>query len=73
MTIATDFWYAYVVNHIMDRCVALSKERCQGCLQKWKSSFLHEHEQLPLFAKVEYYLEEVRIALLKEDLVWLYH
>ena len=72
MTIATDIWYAYVVNHIMDKSIALSKEHCQGCQLKWKSGFLHAHEQSPLLYKLETHLETVRAALLAGELESLY-
>ena len=64
MSIATDVWFAYVVNHIMDKCIAISKEYCEGCQLKWKSAFLHQHEQLPLLKKIELHLDEVRGNLL---------
>jgi len=72
MSIATDVWYAYVVNHIMNKSIALSKEHCQGCQLKWKSGFLHEHEQTPLLYKLEYYLDTIRTTLLTGELESLY-
>ena len=56
----------------MDRCIALCKDHCQGCLLKWKSGFLHDHEQLPLLDKLELYLEPVRGKLLGGELESLY-
>jgi len=73
MSIATDIWYAYVVNHIMDKSIALSKEHCQGCQLKWKSGFLHEHEQSPLLYKLECYLDIIRTTLLTGELENLYY
>ena len=72
MSIATDVWFAYVVNHIMDKCIIISKEHCQGCQLKWKSAFLHQHEQLPLLKKLELYLDQVRGNLLGIGLESLY-
>ena len=72
MSIATDVWFAYVVNHIMDRCRVICKEHCKGCQLKWKSAFLHQHEQLSLLEKVDLYLEQVRGNLLGVELESLY-
>ena len=72
MSIATDVWFAYVVNHIMDKCIVISKEHCEGCQLKWKSAFLHQHEQLPLLKKVELYLDQVRGNFLGIELESLY-
>jgi len=73
MSIATDIWYAYVVNHIMDKSLSLSKEHCQGCQLKRKSGFSHEHEQSPLLYKLECYLDTIRAALLTGELENLYN
>ena len=73
MSIATDVWFAYVVNHIMDKCIVISKEHCEGCRLKWKSAFLHQHEQLPLLKKVELYLDQVRGNFLGIELESLYN
>ena len=73
MSIATDVWYAYVVNHIINKSIALSKEHCQGCQLKWKSGFLHEHEQSPLLYKLECYLDTIRTTLLSGELENLYN
>ena len=72
MSIATDGWFAYVVNHIMDKCIVMCKEHCKGCQLKWKSAFLHQHEQLPLLDKIELYLDQVRGSLLGIELESLY-
>ena len=72
MSIATDVWFAYVVNHIMDRCRVICKEHCKGCQLKWKSAFLHQHEQLSLLEKVDLYLEQVRRNLLGVECECLY-
>ena len=72
MSIATDVWFAYVVNHLMDRCMTVCKDNCQGCQLKWKSAFLHQHEQLPLLKKIELHLDEVRGNLLGIGLESLY-
>ena len=56
----------------MDRCIALCKDHCRGCLLRWKSGFLHEHEQLSLLDKLELYLELVREKLVGGELESLY-
>jgi len=73
MTIATDVWHAYVVNHIMEKSIALGKEHCQGCQLKWKSGFLHVHEQSPLLYKLETHLDTIRTTLLAGGLESLYN
>ena len=73
MSIATDVWHAYVVNHIINKSIALSREHCQGCQLKWKSGFLHEHEQSPLLYKLECYLDTIRTTLLSGELENLYN
>ena len=72
MKIATDVWFAYVVNHIINKCIDMSKEHCQGCKLKWKSAILHEHEQLSLLQKLELYLDPVRGKFLGKGLESLY-
>jgi len=72
MSIATDAWFAYVANYIMDRCIALCKDHCNGCRLKWGSAFLHQHEQLALLEKIELYLDQVRGKLLGIELESLY-
>ena len=56
----SEYWWGYLTHIVIEKCVALSKEKCPGCAQGFKTSLLHVHQQASLLNKIETYLNESR-------------
>ena len=56
----SEFWWGYLTHVAIEKCVAISKERCPGCVKGLKSSLLHVHQQASLLDKIESHLNEAR-------------
>lgn len=59
----SEFWWGYLTHVTIEKCVAISKERCPGCSKGFKTSLLHAHQQASLLNKLESYLNEARGSL----------
>ena len=73
MTFSKYEWFAYIIDLIVDNCKRECKKQCKGCQLQWKSSFLHQHDQLSILGKVEKHLDSARGHLLCMNLEYLFH
>ena len=72
MTFSKYEWLAYIMDLIVDNCKRECKKQCKGCQLQWKSTFLHQHEQLSILEKVEKHLNSARGHLLGINLEYLF-
>jgi len=62
----SDIWVAYLSGSLIEKCVEITKDNCNGCKAGLKMSVLHLHDQLSLLQQIKSYLDEARGTLLTE-------
>ena len=54
----SEFWWAYLTYHAIEKCVSISKQNCPGCSRDLNTALLHKHHQESLLDKIVLYLNE---------------
>ena len=56
----SEFWWGYLTYIAIEKCVAISKERCPGCAKGFNTPILHKRHQASLLDKIVSHLNEAR-------------
>lgn len=62
----SDIWVGFLSGSLIEKCVELTKDNCNGCKADLKMSVLHLHHQLSLLQQIKAHLDEARGVMLVE-------